>query len=396
MRCASKMAGYLLGAATLATVSCMRTIAPVEPVVRDTTPSTDTAIKSVLDTGWRQTGFRTPGSPTVAQLQVAGGVIATEDSISRIWAFRPTTGWWQVPMPAGYYTRSYRSIQGLGDTFYIAGVARKGVSWNPNSGSMTTWQIPGTPNDPDSSFIQAWGTYHGNLVASLSLITRKYQVCEVWIRRAGQWSQLGKVPIPFIPFDVFYEATDGTLYAGGDEGLYYLGSDSVWTKVPPLPSCTGKYCDIGSIAGITEYDGHGWVVTNGSTAGYFAFQFDFQNRQILGGVNTYRVTDTLYSLYGFGPFHGLLHYKDYLFLFGIDDAPGAWVWNPKRQWFQHIPLLHRGVTYYTSNFANTYGLAVLNDTLYASNSHGVVKYAISDIAADLAHDTLPGIPPKLQ
>jgi hypothetical protein len=83
---------------------------------------------------------------------------------------------------------------------------------------------------------------------------------------------------------------------------------------------------------------------------------------------------------------------------GKDLSPGVWVWNPKRSWFQHVPLLRRGVDDYTSNFAMTLGMAVVDDTLYASNTHGVVKYALADIEADLARDTLPwpGWPDSLQ
>jgi hypothetical protein len=286
-------------------------------------------------------------------------------------------------MPKDFKVLSNYSFIGVGDTFYFGSVGREGITWNPATDSMTTWAIPG-PSHPDSSWIQGFGSYKGHLIASLRVVN---QMSEVWIRIDGMWRPFGTINQRTTPaFVVYHEASDGTLFGGGITGLYHLGPDSVWTEIKPLMSCPLPSCVITGISGITEHDGKGWV----STQGAFVAQFDVANRTYIDTMNNYRVVaDSVMKLTGFGPFFGMLHHGDYLFVAGEELAPGVWVWNRKRNWFQHVPLLRKGVTYYTNNYASTYGLAVLDDTLYASNSHGIVKFALSDIAADLARDTLP-------
>lgn len=323
----------------------------------------------------------------VGALAVAGGVLVAEelpeDSLARVWVYRRGNIWKQQVFPMGHRTRTLHSVFALGDTFYIADVGRKGIIWDPTTDSMTTWTIPG-PNHPDSSWIQGFGVYKGHLLASLRVMNHP---SEAWIRVDGRWSQLGTInQMTVAPFDVFHQASDGTLFGGSFSGLYYLGTDSVWTEVKPLMACSKPSCVIIGVSGITEFEGKGWV----STVGAYVVQFDVATRTYIDTMNNYRVlADSVMKLRGFGTFFGMLHHGDYLLLPGAELAPGAWVWNRKRNWFQHVPLLRKGVTYYTNNYANTYGLAVLDDTLYASNSHGIVKFALSDIAADLARDTLP-------
>lgn len=337
----------------------------------------------VLDTGWRQTGYRSPPKHSLYLLQQAGNTLVGLDSANGLFAYQRERGWWEVAMPKDYRAMSSKSFIGVGDTFYFGSDGRKGITWDPASDSMTTWTIPG-PNHPDSSWIQGFGTYQGNLVASLRVIS---QPSEAWIRVDGNWRPLGKITQAAIPsFNVFYQASDGTLFGGGRNGLYFLGTDSIWTEIKPLMACAKPSCSITGVSGITEYDGKGWV----STQGAYVAQFDVASRTYIDTMNNYRVVaDSVMKLVGFGTFFGMLHHGDYLFLPGEELAPGVWVWNRKRNWFQHVPLLRKGVTYYTNNYASTYGLAVLDDTLYASNSHGIVKFAIADIAADLARDTLP-------
>lgn len=351
------------------------------PVVPDTQVQ-----NSVLDTGWRQTGYRTPPMSYLLWLQRVGSTLVAIDSSDAIHAYRQDKGWWEVPKPAGYDTRSYKSYIGIGDSLYMGGLGRNGFTWDPVSEQFTSWTIPGTPNHPDSAWIQGLGTYKGNLVASVRVVSWT-KPSEEWIRIDGIWRPFGVVKgMLGGNFDVFYEASDGTMFAGCRNGLYYLASDSVWTEITPLMSCSKPSCAIIGVTGITEYEGKGWVTTQGA----FVATFDVASRTYIDTVQEYRaVADSVYRFPAFGTFFGMLHYKDLLFVPGAELAPGVWVWNRNRKWFQHVPMLRKGVTYYTNNFASTYGLAVLDDTLYASNSHGVVKFAIADIEADLARDTLP-------
>jgi hypothetical protein len=116
-------------------------------------------------------------------------------------------------------------------------------------------------------------------------------------------------------------------------------------------------------------------------------------------ITRYRHIDTFdLEAYGAarGDMDGLFVHDSLLFVcgqgWGARDFNGVWVWNEKRQWFQHTPMIRRGIRYRNSNFDPTGRLAVWRDTLYAVANKRLIKRALADIRRDLERDTLPWSP----
>jgi hypothetical protein len=126
---------------------------------------------------------------------------------------------------------------------------------------------------------------------------------------------------------------------------------------------------------------------------------DAATLEFTDSITRYRHIDTFnLDPYGAarGDMGGLFVHDSLLFLCGMGwgarDFNGVWVWNEKRQWFQHTPMIRRGIRYRNSNFDITGGLAVWRDTLYAVASNRLIKRALADIRRDLERDTLPWSP----
>jgi hypothetical protein len=146
---------------------------------------------------------------------------------------------------------------------------------------------------------------------------------------------------------------------------------------------------------MVEYKGKIWLAYDNADI----IRQDATTLEFTDSITRYRHIDTFnLDPYGAarGDMGGLFVHDSLLFLCGMGwgalDFNGVWVWNEKRQWFQHTPMIRRGIRYRNSNFDASGGLTVWRDTLYVVANKRLLKRALSDIRRDLERDTLPWSP----
>jgi hypothetical protein len=304
-----------------------------------------------------------------------------------LWRTQGGRIWERIPLPGGGASLLWRFKSYGGRLFF--GSSDSGIYVTDSLGNQIR-RIRTPPDFISSNYIATIDSTSQGIVASL-VARRGLDTSRIVLITDSNMTNLKTIftPRTFPPHSMV-ESSFGRFFVGSED-LYSgdLRSQTKYIYPATLPYQDWQTFNVHSMV---EYNGKIWTARNNR----IILRLNSENIEYIDSINQFRHSDT-FDLQVFsgrrGQFGGLLKYQDLLFICGQGGGPldfnGVWVWNENRQWFQHTPLLRRGIRFNVANFFPTNGIEVWRDTLYAitESSRGLLKRAISDIRRDLDRDT---------
>lgn len=369
-------------------------VAPTPPTSPDTVSEIDTW---PWDSGWLSTGMNPQEKGRyivgIGSTSSALFVLVNRDTLDgleihqELWRNEGGKIWTQLPLPGqgATYLSLFRLIGGC---LYFSS-DDSGIYITDSLGNFLR-RVRTPPNFNATNYISTIDSTSQGIVASLVARGSYDTSWIVLITDSGMVNLKTRfVPRTFAPVRIL-ESSSGKILMG-TQTLYTgdLKTQETYTYPSSLPYADWQTFNVHSLV---EYNGKIWTARNNRVI----LRLNAENLEYADSITQFQHSDT-FDLQPFsnrrGEFGGLLKYQDLLFVCGQGGGPldfnGVWVWNEKRQWFQHTPLLRRGIRFNVGNFFPTNGIEVWRDTLYAvtESSRGLLKRAISDIRRDLDRDT---------
>lgn len=392
-----KILSLVLVSSLASLLACTRSASeatPAPPTGPDTVSEIDTW---PWDSGWLSTGMNPQekgryivgigSTPSALFVLVNYDTLDGPEIPQELWRTQGGKIWTRLPLPGQGAT--YHSLfRVIGGCLYFSS-DDSGVYITDSLGNLIR-RIRTPPDFISSNYITTIDSTSQGVVAILASRSGPVFQTLVSISDTIMTNLRTKFDVPLQVSNLVFEALQGKILVGA-ENLYSgdLKSQVAYTYPSSL---SYEYWQTNHVSSIVEYSGKIWTARNNRVI----LRLSSENLEYIDSINQFRHSDT-FDLQAFsdrrGQFGGLLKYQDLLFICGQGGGPldfnGVWVWNEKRLWFQHTPLLRRGIRFNVANFFPTNGIEVWRDTLYAitESSRGLLKRAISDIRRDLDRDT---------
>jgi hypothetical protein len=392
-----KILSLVLAFSLASLLACTRSASEATPAP-PTGPDTVSEIETwPWDSGWLSTGMNPQekgryivgigSTPSALFVLVNTDTLYGAEITQELWRNQGGKIWTQLPLP-GKGATYHSQFRRIGGCLYFTSYD-SGVYITDSLGNLT--RRVRTPLDFNATnYISTIDSTSKGIVASLIARGGADTSWIVLITDSGMVDLKTRfVPRTFAPHRIL-ESSFGKILVGTQ--TLYTGNLNIQETYNFPSSLPYEDWQLFNVYSMVEYNGKIWTARNGRVI----LRLNAENLEYVDSINQFQHSDT-FDLQRFsdrrGQFGGLLKYQDLLFICGQGGGPldfnGVWVWNEKRQWFQHTPLLRRGVRFNVGNFFPTNGIEVWRDTLYAvtESSRGLLKRAISDIRRDLDRDT---------